>query len=328
MTKTKEISYSHALREALQEEMRRDPDVFLIGEDIGIGGGAFRVTDGMLDEFGPDRLVDTPISESAIVGAAIGAAMLGLRPVAEIMIADLMALAMDQLVSAAKVHYVHAGQLTLPLVVRTANAGPAGWGPYHGQSTEGWFLNVPGLKLAVPSTPYDAKGLLKAAIRDPNPVIFFEDKGLYAVRGTVPEEEYLIPLGVADVKREGTDVTIVALARAVSTSLKAAAMLSMQGIEAEVIDLRSLVPLDKRTILASVHKTGKLVIVHESVKQGGPGAEIAAIVAEEAIEVLEAPIIRVANPNGIVPFSPAMFDQVIPTPQDIVEGVERAMAYA
>jgi len=324
----REISYSHALREAMQEEMRRDPDVFLIGEDIGLGGGAFRVTDGLLDEFGPDRLVDTPISESAIVGAAIGAAMLGLRPVAEIMIADLMSLAMDQLVCAAKVHYVHAGRLTLPLVVRTANAGGAGWGPYHGQSTESWFLNVPGLKLVMPSTPYDAKGLLKAAIRDPNPVVFYEDKGLYPTKGPVPEEEYVIPLGLADVKREGEDVTIVAIACAVPKSLRAADTLAQQGVEAEVIDPRTLVPLDKETIIASVKKTGKLVIVHESAKGGGPGAEIAAVVAEEAIEYLEAPIVRLANPNVIVPFSPVLFNHVIPTPESIVAGVERVMAYA
>jgi len=323
----REISYSHAVREALQEEMRRDPDVFLIGEDIGIGGGAFRVTEGLLDEFGPDRLVDTPISESAIVGAAIGAAMLGLCPVAEIMIADLMGLVMDQIVGAAKVHYVHAGRLTLPLVVRTANAGDAGWGPYHGQSTEGWFLNIPGLKLVMPSTPYDAKGLLKAAIRDPNPVIFFEDKSLYPTQGPVPEQEYVIPLGLAEVKREGTDVTIVAVAHAVPKSLSAATALAQRGIEAEVIDLRTLVPLDKKTILASVEKTGKLVIVHESPKGGGPGAEIAAMVAEEAILYLEAPIVRVANPNGVVPFSPVLFDHVIPTAESIVAGVEKVMAY-
>jgi len=324
----REISYSHAVREALQEEMRRDPDVFLIGEDIGIGGGAFRVTEGLLDEFGPNRLVDTPISESAIVGAAIGAAMLGLCPVAEIMIADLMGLVMDQIAGAAKVHYVHAGRLTLPLVVRTANAGDAGWGPYHGQSTEGWFLNIPGLKLVMPSTPYDAKGLLKAAIRDPNPVIFFEDKSLYPTQGPVPEQEYVIPLGLAEVKREGTDVTIVAVAHAVPKSLSAATALAQRGIEAEVIDLRTLVPLDKKTILASVEKTGKLVIVHESPQVGGPGAEIAAMVAEEAILYLEAPIVRVANPNSVVPFSPVLFDHVIPTAESIVAGVEKVMAYA
>jgi pyruvate dehydrogenase E1 component beta subunit len=324
----RELSYSHALREALREEMRRDPDVFLIGEDIGKGGGAFRVTDTMLDEFGARRVIDTPISESAIVGAAIGAAMLGLRPVAEIMIADLMALVMDQLVAAAKVHFVHAGQLTLPLVVRTANAGLAGWGPYHGQSVEGWFLPVPGVKLVMPSTPYDAKGLLKAAIRDPNPVVVFEDKGLYHTRGPVPEEEYVIPLGIADTKRGGTDVTIVAFARAVHTALEAAEMLSGHGIEAEVIDPRTLAPFDKETVLSSVQKTGKLVIAHESVKQGGPGAEVAALVAEEAIEFLEAPIVRVGNPGGMVPFSPAMFEQLIPTPRDVVEGVNKVMAYA
>jgi len=323
----REISYSHALREALQEEMRRDANVFLIGEDIGIGGGAFRVTDGLLDEFGSDRVVDTPISESAIVGAAIGAAMLGLRPVAEIMLADLMSLAADHLVGAAKVHYVHAGRLALPLVVRTANAGEAGWGPYHGQATDAWFLNVPGLKLVMPSTPYDAKGLLKAAIRDPNPVLFYEDKALYSTKGLVPDEEYTIPLGVADVKREGGDVTIVALARAVMTSMRAADILAQQGIEAEVIDLRTLVPLDKRTIIDSVEKTGKLVVVTESTKRGGPGAEISAMVAEEAIEYLEAPIVRVANPNVTVPFSPVLFDQVIPTPERVVTGVKRVMAY-
>jgi pyruvate/2-oxoglutarate/acetoin dehydrogenase E1 component len=323
----REISYSHALREALQEELRRDADVFLIGEDIGAGGGAFRVTEGLLDEFGPDRVVDTPISESAIVGASIGAAMLGLRPVAEIMLADLMSLAADQIVGAAKVHYVHAGRLMLPLVIRTANAGDAGWGPYHGQSADAWFLNIPGLKLVMPSSPYDAKGLLKAAIRDPNPVLFYEDKALYSSKGPVPDGEYTLPLGLADVKREGKDATIVALARAVITSLRAADVLAQQGIEAEVIDLRTLVPLDKITIVNSVEKTGKLVIVHESAKRGGAGAEISAMVAEEAIEYLEAPIVRVANPNVAVPFSPVMFDHVIPTPERVVAGVEKVMAY-
>jgi pyruvate/2-oxoglutarate/acetoin dehydrogenase E1 component len=324
----REISYSHAIREALQEEMRRDPGVFLIGEDIGRGGGAFRVTDGLLDEFGPERVVDTPISESAIAGAAMGAAMLGLRPVAEIMLADLMGLALDQVVAAAKIHYVHAGRLALPLVVRTANAGEAGWGPYHGQSTEGWLLNVPGLYLVLPATPYDAKGLLKAAIRDPNPVIFFEDKGLYPIRGPVPEHEYTVPLGLADVKREGDDVTIVAIARGVHTALRAADALAQRGIEAEVIDPRTLVPLDRATILTSLEKTGRLVIVHESAKRGGPGAEIAAMAAEEALEYLAAPIVRVANPDVIVPFSPVLWERVIPTPERVVAGVEKVMAYA
>ena len=324
----REISYSQAIREALREEMQRDAGVFLIGEDIGLCGGAFGVSDGLLDEFGPERVIDTPISESAIVGAAMGAAMLGLRPVAEIMLADLMGLVVDQLAAAAKVHYVHAGRLALPLVVRTANGGVAGWGPYHGQSTEGWLLNVPGLYLALPATPHDAKGLLKAAIRDPNPVVFFEDKGLYALRGPVPEREYTVPLGIADVKREGEDVTVVAIGRAVHTALQAAELLAQRGIEVEVIDPRTLVPLDRITILTSVEKTGRLVVAHESARSGGPGAEIAAIVAEEALEYLVAPIVRVANPDTIVPFSPVLWERVIPTPERVIAGVERVMAYA
>jgi len=324
---TREISYSHAIREALQEEMQRDSEVFLIGEDIGAGRGAFRVTDGLMDKFGPRRVVDTPISESAIVGAAIGAAMLGLKPVAEIMIGDLIALAMDQIIGAAKAHYLHAGDLSLPLVVRTASAGDAGWGPYHGQSVESWFLNVPGLKLVTPATPYDAKGLLKAAIRDPNPVLFFEDKALYHVKGLVPAEEYIVPLGHAATRREGADVTIVALARAVHTSLRVAEALAGEGISVEVIDLRTLVPLDLESILTSVRKTGKLVIVHESVRRGGPGAEISALVAEHALEYLQAPIIRVANPDGIVPLSPVLYQRVIPNEGDIRSAIETVMAY-
>ena len=324
----REISYSQALREAMWEEMHRDPDVFLIGEDIGQGGGAFRITEGFLEEFGVDRVIDTPISESAIVGAAIGAAMLGLRPVAEIMLADLMGLVMDQLAGAAKVHYVHAGGMSLPLVVRTANAGAAGWGPYHGQAVEAWFTNVPGLKVVAPATPYDAKGMLKAALRDPNPVLFFEDKGLYEMRGSVPEEGYIVPLGKADVKKTGRDVTIIAHARAVQTSLQSAERLSERGIDAEVIDVRCLVPLDRETVLNSVQKTGKVVIVHESPKTGGPGAEIAAVIAEEAMDYLEAPIIRVANPDVVVPFSPLLHDCVIPNPERITDAVERIMAYA
>ena len=323
----RELTYSEALREALREEMHRDESVFLLGEDIGPLGGVYGVTAGLLDEFGPQRVMETPISESAIVGAAVGAAMLGMRPVVEIMYADFLPLAMDHLVNtAAKARYVHAGQASVPLVVRTACGGADT--VYSSQSFEAWFMHVPGLKVVMPASPYDAKGLLKAAIRDPDPVLFFEHKDLYGSRGAVPEEEYLVALGKADVKREGNDVTVVALSIMVSKALQAAEVLSSRGVSLEVIDLRTLKPLDKTAILSSVQKTGKLIIAHESPLTAGVGAEIAAIVVREAFGDLVAPIERVANPDTPVPFSPVLQRTVIPDTQDILAAVESVMMYA
>lgn len=324
---TRELTYGDALREALREEMHSDKSVILLGEDIGPLGGAFGVTAGLLDEFGTQRVMETPISESATVGAAVGAASLGMRPVVEIMYADFLPLAMDHLVNtAAKARYVHAGNASIPLVVRTACGGADA--VYSSQSFEAWFMHVPGLKVVMPSSPHDAKGLLKAAIRDPDPVLFFEHKDLYGTRGTVPEEEYTVELGRADVKRKGSDVTVVAFSIMVGKALEAAEILADQGVSMEVIDLRTLNPLNKAAILSSVKKTGKLVIAHESPLTAGPGAEIAAIVSKEAFGDLAAPIERVANPDIPVPFSQVLQRAVIPNSQDILAAVESVMAYA
>lgn len=324
----REISYREALREALIEEMRRDDSVFILGEEIAKYGGALGVTKGLLDEFGPYRVIDTPISESALVGAGVGAALMGMRPVVEIMFNDLLTLCMDHIVnSAAKVSYVHDGQASCPLVVRTAHGGLR-WGVDASQSLEAWFVHVPGLKVVVPSTPYDAKGLLKTAIRDPDPVIFFEPKALYDVVGLVPDDDYTVPFGVADVKRKGNDVTIVAFGALVVKALAATQKLALKGIDAEVIDPRTLTPLDKGAILDSVRKTGRLVIAHDAVKTGGMGAEIAAIVAEEGLGYLKAPVKRVANPDVPVAFSPPLQEFILPQEEDLLEAVENLMACA
>ena len=326
----RQITFREAIREALREEMKRDQRVFLMGEDIGAYGGAYKVTEGLLEEFGPDRVIDTPISESAIVGAGVGAAMMGQRPVVEIMFVDIIPVCMDQLVnSMAKIGYVHDGKLSAPMVVRTAFGGMHGrkGGVYDNQSFEAWFMHVPGLKVVMPSEPADAKGLLKAAIRDPDPVIFFEHKYLYGNTGPVPDGEYLVELGQADVKRPGNDVTVVALGAMVGHAQKAAAILAKRGIDLEIIDPRTLVPLDKETIVASVQKTGKLIVVHEAVRTCGAGAEIAAIVAAEAFGYLEAPVERIANPGTPVPFSIPLAARILPDESDIITAVERLMAY-
>ncbi|MEM2994772.1 MAG: alpha-ketoacid dehydrogenase subunit beta [Candidatus Bathyarchaeia archaeon] len=317
------LTYREALREALREEMRRDPTVFLLGEDIGkYWGGAFKVTEGLAEEFGDERVRDTPISESAIIGAAIGAALTGMRPVAEIMFGDLTALAMDQIANqAAKIHYMFGGQTKCPLVIRTPFGGGVNIATHHSQSLEAWFMHVPGLYVAVPSTPYDAKGLLKSAIRGENPTLFCEHKLLYPVKGEVPESEYTIPFGQADVKREGSDVTIVATLYMVHKALKAAEKLEREGINAEVVDPRTLTPLDKQTIIKSVKKTGRIVIVSEDCKTAGVSAEIAAVIAEEAIDYLDAPIRRVAEPDTPIPFSPPLEKYVIPDEKAIIKAV-------
>ncbi len=323
----REISYRDALREALREEMQRDPTVFLLGEDIGrYWGGAFKVTKGLAEEFGDERVRDTPISESAIVGAAVGAAITGMRPVAEIMFGDLTTLAMDQIVNqAAKIRYMFGGQAKVPLVIRTPFGGGVNIAAHHSQCLEALFMHVPGLQVAVPSTPYDAKGLLKTAIRNDNPVIFCEHKLLYPITGPVPDEEYTLPFGVADIKREGNDVTVVATLYMVHKALKAAEELEKDGISVEIVDPRTLVPLDKETIINSVKKTGRVVIVTEDCKTAGVSAEIAAVIAEEALDYLDAPIKRVANPDVPIPFSPPLESFVIPDEKRIIEAVKEVV---
>ena len=323
----REISYRDALREALREEMQRDPTVFLLGEDIGrYWGGAFKVTKGLAEEFGDERVRDTPISESAIVGAAVGAAITGMRPVAEIMFGDLTTLAMDQIVNqAAKIRYMFGGQAKVPLVIRTPFGGGVNIAAHHSQCLEALFMHVPGLQVAVPSTPYDAKGLLKTAIRNDNPVIFCEHKLLYPITGPVPDEEYTLPFGVADIKREGNDVTVVATLYMVHKALKAAEELEKDGISVEIVDPRTLVPLDKETIINSVKKTGRVVIVTEDCKTAGVSAEIAAVIAEEALDYLDAPIKRVANPDVPIPFSPPLENFVIPDEKRIIEAVKEVV---
>jgi pyruvate/2-oxoglutarate/acetoin dehydrogenase E1 component len=319
----REITYREALREGLREEMRRDERVFLLGEDIAEFGGTYKVTEGLLAEFGPERVRNTPISETAIVGAALGAALLGMRPVAELMYIDFSTVAMDQIANQiAKIRYMFGGKARAGLVIRTQGGAGRSSGPQHAQSLEAWFCHTPGLMVAMPATPYDVKGLIKESIRSDNPVIFIEHKLLYNEKGPVPEEEYLVPIGKADIKREGSDVTLVATSRMVLRALKAAEALAEDGIEAEVLDPRTLVPLDEEAILQSVKKTGRLVIIHEAVKRGGYGAEIQAIVSEKAFDYLDSPVKRVAAANTPVPFAPKLENFVIPDERDIIKEVK------
>lgn len=322
----KEVRYIRAITDALMEEMARDDKVFVIGEDVALPGGSFSATRGLLEAFGAKRVKDTPISESAIVGLALGAATQGLRPVVEIMFMDFLPLCMDQIVNqVAKTRYMFGGQYQVPLVIRTPCGGGVNAGPQHSQCLESWFAHVPGLKVVMPATPYDVKGLLKAAIRDDNPVLFVENKALYGLQGEIPEEDYLLPIGKADVKKPGKDVTVVATSRMVHQSLEAARTLSEEGIEVEVIDLRTISPLDKETIFQSVEKTSRLVIAHEAVKAFGVGAEIAAMVAEEMIDCLDAPILRVGAPFTPVPFNLESF--YLPNAEDVIKAVKKALAY-
>jgi len=317
----REISYSEAIREAMVEEMRRDPGVFLMGEDVGTFGGVWGVSAGMLAEFGPERVRDTPISEIAIIGAGLGAAMVGMRPIVEIMFGDFLMCAGDQIVNqVAKARFMSGGKANVPLTIRVTSGAPGSAAAQHSQSPEAWFMNVPGLKIAVPASPADAKGLLKSTIRGQDPVLFFEHKMLYAERGPVPENaDYTVPFGQAAVLREGKDVTLIGVGIMVKKSLEAAAILAQEGIEAEVIDVRTLVPLDKETLIRSVAKTSRVVIAHEAHQRSGPGAEIAAVLAEEAIEYLDGPIYRVAAKNVPLPYSPVLEEFVLPGVQDIVE---------
>ncbi len=322
----REITGREAIREAMSEEMRQDQDVFLMGEDIGIYGGAFGVSAGMIEEFGPERVRNTAISELAIVNAAVGAAMLGMKPIAEIMFMDFLMLAADALANqAAKVVGMYAGQASVPMVCR-APAGAAGAGAHHTQCLESWFCNIPGLVVVMPSTPYDLKGLLKTSIRSKNPVLFVEHKLGYRMTGEVPEEEYTIPFGVADIKRSGSDVTVVATSYEVFKALDAAKSLENEGIDIEVIDPRTLVPLDMDTIIESVKKTGRLVIVHEAFETCGIGAEISArIVNSEAFYYLDAPIERVTSVGVTMPYTPVLEKEVIPSVERIVAAVKKVL---
>ena len=318
-----QITFSQAINEAMSEEMRRDASVFLMGEDVGVFNGVFGVSAGMLAEFGEERVRDTPISEAAIVGGGLGAALVGMRPIVEIMFADFVTVAMDQIVNqVAKARAMSGGKANVPLTIRLVNGAPGSAAAQHSQSPEAWFMNVPGLKIVIPTTPYDAKGLLKTAIRGEDPVLFFEHKNLYAATGDVPEEDYTVPFGQAAIRREGADVTVIAIGGVSATVAGAAERLAESDISVEIIDPRTLVPLDAETLVNSVKKTHRAVIVHEAHRRAGPGAEIAAILAEEAIGYLDAPILRVATKNVPFPYNPDLEQFILPTVEDVVAAVE------
>jgi pyruvate/2-oxoglutarate/acetoin dehydrogenase E1 component len=314
------VTYAEAINEALRHALKSDSRIFLLGEDIGAYGGAFKVTKGLLEEFGPERVIDTPISESAIIGAACGASLLGLKPVAEIMYMDFLPISMDQLVThAAKLHYMSGGQLKPGFVLRTQYSLGRAHGSQHSSFLPSWFIQSPGLKVVVPSTPYDAKGLLNAALKDSAPVLFIECAMLYKAKGDVPEEYYEIPFGKADIKRDGRDITIVAISRMVQEALMAAEKLMGHGIDAEVIDPRTLQPLDRDTLLSSVKKTGRVIIASDEMKTGGVGAEIAALIFEGAFEYLDSPLVRVCSPDLPVPFSPPLEKEYMPNSEKVVK---------
>lgn len=322
------ITYREAVAEGIAREMRRDPAVVCLGEDIGAAEGVFKTTTGLLAEFGPRRVWDTPISEQAIVGAAMGAAMTGLRPVAEIMFSDFLACCWDYVANEIpKVRYMTGGQVKVPLVIRTANGGGLGFGAQHSQAVENWALAIPGLKVVAPSVPADVVGLMAAAIRSDDPVVFFEHKGLLATKGSRPADDHLVELGRAAVIREGTDVTIVSLAATVPLALAAADRLAGEGVAAEVVDLRCLVPLDMRTVLASLQRTSRLIVVEENPYQGGWGGTVVSIIADEGFELLDAPVRRVAAECVPLPFADALEQQVIPTVDKVVAAVRQLAAY-
>jgi pyruvate/2-oxoglutarate/acetoin dehydrogenase E1 component len=321
-------TYRESVAEGIAREMRRDPTVICIGEDIGAAGGVFKTTVGLFEEFGPDRVWDTPISEQAIAGAAMGAAMTGVRPVAEIMFSDFLACCWDYLANEIpKARYMTGGQVTVPLVIRTANGGGLGFGAQHSQAVENWAFAIPGLKVVAPATPSDVVGLMAAAIRSDDPVVFFEHKGLFASKGEPAPPDHLVELGQARVARDGDDVTVVALASTVPLALAAAEQLAPDGVSVEVLDLRCLVPLDATTVLASVERTNRLLVVEENPYQGGWGATVAAIVADEGYEMLDAPVRRVAAECVPLPFADALEDVVIPTVDKVVTAVQRLAAY-
>src|SRR5712692_644999 len=316
----REITLGQAIREALAEEMRRDPRVFVIGEDVAEAGTPFKVLSGLVDEFGPERVIDSPISEAGITGLGVGGAMTGMRPVVDIMFGDFIGLAMDQIVNqAAKVHYMSGGKLKVPMVVRTTLGATRRSAAQHSQSLHAWVSHIPGLKVALPSTPYDAKGLLKTAIRDDNPVVFFEDKMMYQLKGLVPEGEYTIPFGVADIKRPGSDISLVATSSMVQVALAAAEILAKLGISAEVIDPRTTFPLDKQTLIESAKKTSRAIVIDEGYERYGVTAEIASVIADGAFYYLDAPVKRMGAMDVPVPFSPVLEDQTVPTPESVAE---------
>ncbi len=324
----REITYAQAINEALRENMRRNSRIILMGEDIGRYGGIFQVTAGLLDEFGPERVIDTPISESGFVGTCVGAAMTGLHPVAEVMFIDFTTCAMDMIVNQmAKMHYMSGGRGKVPFVLRTNIGAGRGAAAQHSQSFHSFFMHIPGLKVATPATPYDAKGLMNTALADENPVMFIEHKKLFITKGHVPEESYAIPFGKADIKRQGGDITLVATHALVQKSLNVAEEMSREGVDIEVLDPRTITPLDKEAILNSVKKTGKLITADEGCVTGGFGSEVAAIVAQEAFDYLEAPIIRVGSPDTPVPFSPPLEQFYIPDEGNIKDAVNRILAY-
>ncbi len=324
------LNYIDAITEALDQELARDERVFILGEDIGLSGGVFKATAHLLDKYGEERVLDTPLAEGIIIAAAIGSAMMGLRPVPEIQFTDFITPAMDQLVQqAAKIHYRSAGAYSCPITVRICCGGGVSGGLYHSQENAVWFVHEPGLKVVMPSTPYDAKGLLLASIRDTSPVLFFEHKKLYrTIKGEVPEGDYTVPIGTAAVRREGKDLTIVSYGFMMHVVLEAAETMSKRGVEAEVIDLRTLSPIDKETILKSVRKTNKALIVHEDKRTMGIGAELAAIITEEAFDDLDGPVVRVTGPDiPAIPFSPPLEKYFLVNPEKVVAAIEQLAAY-
>ena len=322
-----QITYLEAIRRGLWEEMERDPTVFLLGEDIAALGGAFKVTAGFLKEFGEERVIDTPLSEAAIMGASIGAALMGRRPVAEMQFMDFISCGLDQICQmAAKIHYRWGAHV--PMVVRGPSGAGVHGGPFHSQSNEMWFVHTPGLKVVVPATAYDAKGLIKAAVRDPNPVIFFEHKYLYRrIKEEVPSEDYIVPLGKAAVRRQGTDIAVITYGAMVWTALEAARTLEAEGISLEVVDLRTLVPYDKDCILESVRKCGKVILLHEDTRRGGMGRELAAVIAEEAFGDLDGPVVRLTAPDTPVPFSPPLEEFFLPSAGKLAEAARKLASY-
>jgi len=326
VSEERDLTMSEALNEALHEEMERDPGVFVVGEDIAGLGGLFQVTSGLLDRFGPQRVIDAPISEAAQAGAGVGAALVGCRPVIELQIADFVSLVMDQVVNhAGKWRYMSGGRVTVPFVLRGAVSSGIGMAAQHSQTLESWFVHAPGLVVIMPSTPYDAKGLLKAAIRDDNPVVFLEKRLLYSRRGPVPEEDYTVPIGVADVKQEGGDVTLVSYAAGVHLGLQAARQLSREGVSVEVVDLRTLKPLDIETVVASVRKTGRLVVATEAARALSMASEVVARVCDEAFDALEAPPVRVAAKDTPMPYAAPLERAVLPQVEDVVAAIHQAL---
>ena len=319
---TRELTLAQAVNEALAEELRRDPTVFIIGEDVAEAGHPFKVLSGLVEEFGTDRVIDSPISEAGISGLGLGAAITGMRPVVDIMFGDFLTLIMDQVVNqAAKIHYMSGGSLKAPLTIRTTLGATRRSGAQHSQSLHAWVAHIPGLKVCLPSTPADAKGLLKSAIRDDNPVVLFEDKMMYALKGLVPDGDHLVPLGLADVKREGDDVTVIATSSMIQVALSAADELDRDGVSVEVVDPRTIAPLDRATLITSARKTGRVIVVDEGHQSYGASAELAAVVAEDAFWHLDAPVVRLGAMDVPIPFSPVLEDQTVPTPERVAEAV-------